>query len=169
MRSDIAATTSTISSHRSSRSNRPPPSRDSWADRSGRIGVSLIRARSHAMGPRSDRLDRSNQAGRRRALLLGVRAAPAGRPPRRRRQAPPPAARPGTAWRTGPASTGSSQASGWRPASSSASSARCAPGRSWTSAHRKTAVCITAISVTPGWDVIASPMPSQSSMLGLLG
>ena len=44
-----------------------------------------------------------------------------------------------------------------------------AAGRSWAKTHRNTAVLTSAIAVTPNWDRIASPIPSQSRMLGLSG
>ena len=55
----------------SRRSRRPRPSRASWCDRSGRIGVSLTRARNQPTMPRSDSDGRSYQAGRRRRGCAG--------------------------------------------------------------------------------------------------
>ena len=64
---------------------------------------------------------------------------------------------------------GASHVSGTRPRSSSAAKVRWARGRSWARPHRNAPVFISAISVTPACDVMASPIPSQSEMLGLSG
>ena len=155
---------------RGGRGGRGPRARG-VADRSGRMGVSSIRARNQR--DRADVRPRRAVEPRRHEAppAAWTRRAP---PPWRRRlrgrdRAADLRHRPAHRSPPGPAPASSSQASGSRPCSSSASSVRRAAGRSWAKTHTNTAVLTSAISVTPNWDRIASPMPSQSRMLGLSG
>ena len=135
------------------------------------MGVSSIRARNHAIGPTSDQDGRSNHAGttRRPGVELASAVAVAPAPAPAATGPPPPPTGERTARHRGHAGLPRPRRRGSRPCSSSASSDRRAAGRSWAKAHTNTAVLTSAISVTPSWDRIASPIPSQSRMLGLSG
>ncbi len=166
---DSAATTSTIRSHRSSRSRRPPPSRASSRGSVGPdrrlVDPGLAATRWARLGPGSSR---SNQAGTRRpARSRGRQPRPAAAPRarrRRRRPATAPAAderreRPGAPGRASTRLVPGVRLG--RPSLELGRRARAArPGRSWSERPQEDRrVHARRSSVTPTWERIAAADP----------